>query len=298
MLSQCLIALLLSSSTAAAQAPTAAPVGRYESTGIGPVNVWWIETPDMGLVVFDMQRSAEQADAAIAAIRATGKPPRALLITHPHPDHVTGIPRFKAAFPGVPVYAQTATADEFARDIQKLLSLEGAPLPTAPDVIVKDRDQLTIGGLTIVARQLRGGESVGMKLYWLPQRRLLISGDVATPGYVPFMAEGRTAAWLGQLTTLSRLYPPQSRTLPGHGPEGLLGALAARQTSYLAAYRRALRPAVAPASDGGASVTPVERARVRAAVERAHPTRGGVAGMPLEQLHQLNADAVAKEIAR
>ena len=280
----------------AAADPVAPSAERYASKGLGPVNSWWLQTPGGGLVVVDAQRSPEAADEAIAAIRRTGRPVRAILLTHPHPDHVTGLARFKAAFPDASVVAGTLTAREMRANTQKLLGAEGAPLPPPPDRIVGDQP-FTIDGMRVEPVSLGGGEAVAHTLYFIPEQQTLVSGDLATPSLTPFMAEGRSGAWLGQLRDLTNRYPADSWMLPGHGPAGRLGQLVKAQRRYLDAYRGAIRAAAAPSSDGGAAITDAERTSLDRRLAKDFGTRGQVAGLPPAKLSRMNADAVARELA-
>ena len=84
-----------------------AKTGVWTHPGTGTVNTCWIETPGGGLVAIDVQRYLIHATQALAAEKAVGKPVRAILITHAHPDHYTGLGLFRQAFPGVPVYLRT-----------------------------------------------------------------------------------------------------------------------------------------------------------------------------------------------
>ena len=290
------LAVVLAALVAAAPA-VAAPfdVGRYESPGVGPVNSWWIETPGGGLIVVDAQRDAASAAAAITAIRVKRLPVRAILVTHPHPDHVSGLIAFKAAFPDAPVIAQAGTRDEFAADPQKLLSAEGAPRPPDPDRVVGD-EPFVVDGVRIVPAAMGSGESVSQTVYWIPERRILIGGDLATPTLIPFLAEGRTGAWLAQLDVLEQRYQASARLLPGHGPETRLANATARQARLLIAYREGVRAALGAASPGGAAITSAERGALDQAMRTRFGLQGQVAGLPPAKLSQLNADAVAGEL--
>lgn len=288
------VVALAASPAAAAAAP--GDVGGFTSSGLGPVNTWWIETPNRGLVVVDAQRDARSAAAAIAAIRRARHPVRAILVTHPHPDHVTGLAAFKRAFPQAQVIAQAATRDEFVRDTQRLLSAGGAPPPPAPDRVVDD-ERFTIDGIVIEARAMGAGESVAQTVYFLPAQRLLFSGDLATPTLTPFLAEGRTRAWLQQLAALTQRFPADARVRPGHGPGARLGAIVAGQRGYLTGYRRRVAEAMRANGPGGATVTPAERAAVTRDMRRSFPTQGQVAGLAPAELDRLNVEAVARELA-
>src|SRR4051794_25663556 len=77
----------------------------YQTPGLAPVNSWWLDSSDGGVIVFDTLRTIADANVAIAKLRQRHRPVRGILITHPHPDHVTGLGTFKDAFPGAPIYS-------------------------------------------------------------------------------------------------------------------------------------------------------------------------------------------------
>jgi glyoxylase-like metal-dependent hydrolase (beta-lactamase superfamily II) len=290
--------------TAPAAPPPASPPLRYETPQDAPVNSWWVPTPDGGLVVFDALRTVSDARAAAAKLHDTGRPVRAILLTHPHPDHVTGLATLKAAFPGAPVYSTAEATQYLAGKGKELLALnvrsrapgDATDEVPAPDVLLRDRERVVIGGLAIEPHLMGSGESPAATVYHLPAAHLLVVGDILTPGRVPLLAAGRTAAWLAQIAALRRTFPPETRVLPGHGPEIHLWEAAEWQEGYLLAFRDEVRRAVKEASEDGPCVSAAEARRILASVALAYPTQERVARMPPEALDALNVEGVAWEL--
>ena len=135
--------------------------GVWTYSGTGTVNTYWIETPGGGLIVIDVQRDLIHAAQALAAAKAVGKPVRAILVTHAHPDHYTGLGLFRTAFPRVPVYSSKATADAIRNDTYGANAGEQADAPditprefAAPGIPFDGDMTLQIDGVTTIAREL------------------------------------------------------------------------------------------------------------------------------------------------
>ena len=277
---------------------------RYESPDEAPVNSWWLPTGDGGLIVFDALRTITDALGEVSALQKSGRPVRAILLTHPHPDHVTGLATLKNAFPKAPVYS-TAEAVSYLQGKGKTLlamNVEARGQADAtkripqPDILLHDGQRLMISGVEIEVKSLGTGESPAATVYFVPSMNTLVVGDVMTPGRVPLLAAGHTAAWLKQIENLRRSYRPSTRILPGHGPATLLQRAAGWQEQYIEAFRREVERATRKDTEGGPCVTAEEGRRILADVRRQYPTHERVARMPAEALDALNLEGVGWEL--
>jgi glyoxylase-like metal-dependent hydrolase (beta-lactamase superfamily II) len=88
----------------------AAEISRFVSSEKAfAVNSWLVPTRT-GIVVIDTQFTVTAADQLLDAVKHTGRPLKAIIITHPHPDHFNGTCRL-LRLAKVPVYATQATIE-------------------------------------------------------------------------------------------------------------------------------------------------------------------------------------------
>lgn len=299
-----LLTLAGCSSTAPTPPPAEPPatIGVDTSPNPGSVNTYWLSTPDGGVVVVDTSRNTAGGQRVADAIAATGRPVRAILLTHNHPDHLGGITALDRAFPDAPVRASEPVADVIRRDPEGLFALAAqfdADYPAAitpPDATFPPGADLPVGGTTLRTLDLGRAESERATVYFHEPSRSVFAGDLTNGAATPLLADGQTCAWLTDLDRLAASLPADATVYPGHGAPAPLGVQIADQRAYLQGFRDLVRPAVAADSEAGTAVGPTERASLVAAADRRFPNRPPVATLP--DLVGLNVDGVGAELAR
>lgn len=269
-------------------------VSRFAEEGDGSVNSWILEDAD-NIVVIDAQRSLSAGADLAADIAARGKPLRAILLTHPHPDHFGGLQAVLDRFPGTPVISSPETlrimeADEngFIAMTKEALGDDAPSVQPLPTQTVGDGETVTWGEISLMADERGRGEADTMTVFVDPDAGRLFIGDVADNAMTPFLMEGHTAAWLEQLVSMQADYGDSDFIVfPGHGPRGDTSMF--KETEELVGW---VRGAVGERLDDG--VTEAEVTQIVRAYQERYPNRPAVAAVP--QLMRENVRAVAEEL--
>lgn len=155
----------------------------------------------------------------IEVLRRSGAPPRTLVNTHFHGDHTFG----NSHFPEALIVAHERTRTEMAAAGLHLTGLWpdvrwGDLELTLPHLTYRDSLTLHIGGVRADLVHLGPAHTTNDTVVWLPERRVLFTGDLVMSGVTPFCLMGSVS---GSLRAMRRLRAFGAETVvPGHGPVG------------------------------------------------------------------------------
>ena len=204
--------------------------------------------------VVELENSAVVVDATLALSSAAelrslaesfGKPLEAVLLTHGHPDHYTGL----AKFPDLPRYASQGCL-EFAQEediakagVAKMYLGDDYPDERLfPDVIVKDGEEVTLGGVTFTFTDLGPAESGsdGMWVFEKDGAKHAFVGDSVANQCHCFFRDGNSALWLKVLDRLENEFDASTHLHVGHASAPPDVTAIAWQRGYINAFRTAV----------------------------------------------------------
>jgi glyoxylase-like metal-dependent hydrolase (beta-lactamase superfamily II) len=283
-------------------------IHNYTSSPPGPVNSWIIESAN-GVVILDTQRTLSEAENALEKIKKINKPILGIIITHPHPDHIGGTTVLLNGTSNVPIYSTQLTFDIIKNDTGGLIALtkqlhgdDYADQVALPNRIVKSGENTTIDGITYNFKDIGPGEGGDMMLIYLPEQKLLFTGDVVNNRMHPALIEGRSSDWIRQIEYIGQNYSGAGVLFPGHGQAGSPKTLLDEQLEYINTFRSLVEQQMQSAGEVGeersASITEEGKTRIKSELQRLYPYYLHVASLPLSDMLDLNIDAIAKEISQ
>jgi glyoxylase-like metal-dependent hydrolase (beta-lactamase superfamily II) len=197
-------------------------------------NIGIILGTDAALVVDTGMGPANGQKVLDCAKRLAGERPLILTLTHFHPEHGFGAQVFKGA---ARIHYNRTQRDELAAKGEGYLgmfktfgpgvatALEGTKLVEPDDVYDGASTTIDLGGRTVELRTWGLAHTAGDQVVWLPQERILFTGDLAEerifpifPWFPPNDADIDGARWAQVLGELIAWNP--AVVVPGHGDLG------------------------------------------------------------------------------
>ena len=191
---------------------------------IQPDGSWWINNTGFlvgrrGVVSVDACATEARTRAYLAAIATvTNQPVRTLINTHHHGDHTFG----NYLFDGATIVAQDGVRQSLLnwglpKSAPYWTDVEWGEIELAPPFLTY-RDEVTVY-VDDLACHLRyvgtPAHTTNDSLLWIPDRKLLFSGDLLFNGGTPFLLQGSVG---GALAVVERLRDLDVATIvPGHG---------------------------------------------------------------------------------
>ena len=209
------------------------------------------------VMLVDAQLTKTNAERVLEEIQKTKKPLSIIYITHEHADHFLGLEVFRNAYPGVRIIANSVVVDRinkvYQEKIDKWKQLLGAGATSHVVAIEKfDGDSIKFESFEIQVIKNVQGDTDQNTILWIPEQRILITGDVVFNNMHVYTAETDTQTrgqWLNSLNKIRELKP--SVIIPGHSKIGapLNASTAVDFTeNYLLAFDEELKKAKDPDS--------------------------------------------------
>ncbi len=187
----------------------------------GLSNAVTVDTGD-GTLLFDTKMSAWARRLAQRLAADPKRPVRWIGITHPHCDHLAGLIQYRNS----PALREIWAADT----VKEIIGL--------PNVVGYAHDgERKVGAVTVEILRFPHAHTGGDLAFWMPSRRLLVSGDIFQCGYYPHAEKPDGGSYLGLLAAarrLAALRPKPEVIVGGHGEPCTYDDLA-RYVEYLTA---------------------------------------------------------------
>ena len=196
----------------------------YAYTAEGDPNTG-IVIGDDAVLVADTQATPVMAADVIGRIRAvTAKPIKYVVLTHYHAVRVLGA----SAYGAQQIIASQDTYDlivergeqdkksEIERFPRLFQAVESVPAGmTWPTMTFKGEMTLWLGKLEVKLLQLGRGHTKGDTVVWLPQQKILFSGDLVEFDATPYAGDAYFEDWPRTLDAIAALKP--EKLVPGRG---------------------------------------------------------------------------------
>ena len=271
--------------------------GVYAYTAEGDPNVGAVVGPEFVLAI-DARATPAHARVWLDELRrVTQLPVRYLVLTHYHAVRTLGASAFEAEIvvchDNTGKWIRERGSEDFESELRRFPRLfrdvDGVPGLTVPGLTFSRTLSIFLGDREVQLRWLGPGHTKGDAVVWLPQERVLFSGDLVEAGAAPYMGDAYVGTWAGP--TLDALEGLGAETIvPGRGP-AVRGDAAGEAIASTRAFLARLRDEVAAVLGRGGSV----REAFAAAHAALEPGYGGAT--IFEHCMPFNVRRMADELA-
>ena len=161
-----------------------------------------------------------EGERIVGLLAKKGLVPAAILLTHAHFDHISGIPALLRPLPGSPLYVHPADVPTFGHPYSQM---GGEYASIGVPANVRDVADLpaALPGVQVLHTP---GHTPGGVCYFFPADKLLLSGDTLFAGSVgrTDFPGGSMARMMDSLQALMKL-PDDTLVIPGHGGHTTIG---------------------------------------------------------------------------
>ena len=195
----------------------------YAYTAEGDPNTGVIIGDD-AVMVIDTQATPVMAQDVIRRIReVTDKPIRYVVMSHYHAVRVLGASAYQAQHIIASQDTRDLIVERGAQDMKSEIerfprlfqAVETIPGLTWPTLTFKGEMTLWLGSLEVKLMQVGRGHTKGDTIVWLPQQKILFSGDLVEFDATPYAGDAYFSDWPQTLDNLAAMQP--LALVPGRG---------------------------------------------------------------------------------
>jgi len=195
----------------------------YAYTAEGDPNTGIVIGDDAAMVI-DTQATPVMAQDVIRRVReVTDKPIRYVVLSHYHAVRVLGASAYGAdhviasrdTYDLIVERGEQDKASEIGRFPRLFRAVESVPGLTWPTLVFEKRMTLWLGKLQVEIMQLGRGHTKGDTVVWLPQDKVLFSGDLVEYDATPYTGDAYLTDWPATLDAIAALKP--EKLVPGRG---------------------------------------------------------------------------------